>query len=117
MFAYKADAKVYLYAQPIDCRKSIDGLIVSVVNLLNKEPQSGDIFLFYNRSKDKIKALYWDRQGFALYYKRMEKRHFIISKLVKGDILLSHEECGLLFSGYDFTIKREENTKHFSHYF
>jgi transposase len=106
-----------LYAEPIDCRKSINSLAYCVVSVLEKEPQSGDVFIFYNRSKDKIKALYWDSNGFVLYYKRMEKRRFIISKLLKGEINLSHQECYLLFSGYDFTIRRDANDMNFSHYF
>ncbi|MAZ39874.1 MAG: IS66 family insertion sequence hypothetical protein [Legionellales bacterium] len=117
MIDLKHDAKIYLYAKAIDCRKSIDGLSYLVINLLGKKPKSGDIFIFHNRSKDKLKALYWDNNGFVLYYKRMESRRFVISKLLQGEVSLSHEECQLLFLGYDFTIKRDANSLYFSQYF
>lgn len=117
VFSLREDAKIYLYAEPIDCRKSIDSLSYLVVSLLGKNPGSGDVFIFHNRGKDKLKALCWDGHGFVLYYKRMEKRRFVISKLLKGEISLSFEECYLLFSGYDFTLKRDENAANFSHYF
>lgn len=117
MFVLADNAKVYLYAIPIDLRKSIDGLVQSVVGLLNKQPQSGDVYLFCNRGKDKLKALYWDGNGFVMYYKRMEKRRFIISRLLSGEVELSHEECQLLLCGADLMLRREYLTRDFTRYF
>jgi len=117
MFELNKSSKIYLYACPIDCRKSIDGLAYVVLSVLEREPKSGDVFIFYNRGKDKLKALFWDGNGFVLYYKRMDKRRFVLSKLLSGEVTLTHEECYLLFSGYDFTIQRDANAAIFSRYF
>ena len=117
MFARAESTKFYLYATYIDLRGSINSLVQHVSSLLVKEPQSGDVYLFYNRNRDKLKALFWDGNGFVLYYKRMERRKFIISKLLTGEINISSEECQLLLSGFDFMIKREFNSCDFSKYF
>lgn len=111
------DIKFYLYASPIDFRGSINRLVQHVITLLQKEPQNGDVYLFYNRGKDKLKGLFWDNTGFVLYYKRMERRKFIISKLLNGEVKLTAEECQLLLAGFDFTLKREGSSFNFSHYF
>ncbi len=117
MFAKNEGAKFYLYANPIDFRGSINRLLQHVASLLSKEPHSGDVYLFYNRKKDKLKALFWDKNGFVLYYKRMERRKFIISKLLSGEVTLSPEECELLLTGFDFTVKRDGLGTDFSNYF
>lgn len=57
-------------------RKSFDGLCGIVRRELNSDPQSGDTFVFVNRRRDRIKLLVWDRSGFVLYYKRLERGTF-----------------------------------------
>ena len=59
-------------------RQSINGLSVLVANNLELSPLSGSLFVFYNKARDKIKILYWDRNGFCLWYKRLEKHRFHI---------------------------------------
>lgn len=69
-------SKVYLAREPVDLRKSIDGLSILVSQVLEQDPFSTQLFVFVNRRKDKLKALYWDRNGFVLYYKRLERGVF-----------------------------------------
>jgi transposase len=57
-------------------RKAINGLTMLVVNQFQDNPQSGDLFLFCNRNRNKVKGLYWDKNGFVLFYKRLEKDKF-----------------------------------------
>lgn len=68
--------RVLIYSQPIDMRKAIDGLALLVSDQLDESPSSGAWYVFYNRGSDKLKVLYWQRNGFCLFYKRLEKGRF-----------------------------------------
>ena len=73
MFALTLSHRYLLYRKVTDFRKSFDGLCGLVQNELNREPTSGEVFIFINRSRDRIKLLHWQQGGFVLYYKRLEK--------------------------------------------
>ena len=64
---------IYLYRESVDFRKSINGLAAIIENDKDLPLGSGALFLFTNKQRDKIKVLYWDKTGFALWYKRLEK--------------------------------------------
>src|SRR5512144_2071225 len=68
--------RIYLAREPVDLRKSIDGLSLLVSHVLGQDPFSAHLFVFTNRRRDKIKALHYDVNGFALYYKRLERGRF-----------------------------------------
>jgi len=65
--------KIYLSCKTYDMRKQIDGLVAIVVDAFNQQPTTGDIFIFRGKGKNKVKLLCWDRNGFILSYKRLEK--------------------------------------------
>ena len=65
--------RVFLATAPTDMRKSFDGLYALVENVLQEAPLSGHLFVFRNRRRDRIKLLWWDRDGLALFYKRLER--------------------------------------------
>ena len=67
---------VYLYREFVDFRKSINGLAAIIESETDLPLGSGALFLFTNKQRDKIKVLYWDKTGFALWYKRLEKAKF-----------------------------------------
>jgi transposase len=67
---------IYLAREPVDLRKSIDGLSLLVSQVLGQDPFSAHLFVFINRCRDKLKALSWDQNGFVLYYKRLERGRF-----------------------------------------
>ncbi|NDV93251.1 IS66 family insertion sequence element accessory protein TnpB [Alteromonas sp. 345S023] len=69
MFVKPAD--IYLYMDVVDFRKSINGLIVVVEQDMNLNPFRDALFVFCNKKRDKVKILYWDKTGFALWYKRL----------------------------------------------
>jgi transposase len=71
-----SDAKIYLALGVTDMRKAIDGLAAVVAARMELDPFSGSLFVFCNRSRTIIKALYWDRNGFCLWQKRLEKHSF-----------------------------------------
>ena len=70
------DVEVFLCRQAVDMRKSINGLSVLVEQALGLDPFAEQLFVFCNRKRDKIKILYWERSGFVLWYKRLEKERF-----------------------------------------
>jgi len=69
-------AKAYVCAEPVDMRKSIDGLAQLVAPLLRGDAFSGGVFVFLSRRREKVKLLWWDRHGFWLAYKRLERGRF-----------------------------------------
>jgi len=101
--------RFYLYSQPTDMRKSFDGLSGIVTNELLGDPTSGDVYIFVNRRRDRMKLLVWDRTGFWLFYKRLEKGTFQIPPHTADQlsIKLSYEVLLMLVEGIDVTsIKR-----------
>ncbi len=69
-----SDARRYfLYKSPTDMRKSFNGLCGLVINELKQDPMSGDGFVFYNKRRTLIKVLLWDRSGYVIYYKKLER--------------------------------------------
>jgi transposase len=72
MLSLPASVRVYLSTQPADMRKGFDGLCVLVQQVFQRDPLEGHLFLFLNRRRDRLKILYWDRDGLALWYKRLE---------------------------------------------
>lgn len=94
---------IWLYPMPIDFRKQIDGIVVLVANHLNLNPTSGQLFLFRNKTQNKLKILWWDRNGFWLFYKRLEKGHLIFPKTESNVIELTREQMNWLLSGLDYS--------------
>lgn len=70
------DCRAYVCRDLVDMRKGIDGLSYLVEPLLTQHPMSGHLFVFVGRDRHKVKILYWDRTGFALWYKRLERGKF-----------------------------------------
>ena len=68
--------KAYVCAEPVDMRKSIDGLAQLVAPLLKADAFSGSVYVFLSRRREKVKLLWWDRHGFWLAYKRLERGRF-----------------------------------------
>lgn len=75
------DTTIFLAREPLDFRKSIDGLAMAVGRALGRDPMSGELFVFHNRSRTSIKALYWTPNGFVLLYKRLEQGRIRLPEL------------------------------------
>jgi len=94
--------QVYLYADPVDMRKSIDGLSVLVEQEMALSPSIEALFVFCNRGRDKIKMLCWERNGLIVWYKRLEKQRFKWPADAAGETLtLSGQELNWLLDGFD----------------
>ncbi|MFW8566118.1 IS66 family insertion sequence element accessory protein TnpB [Orrella sp. 11846] len=77
MFFPEGNIQVHLYGQPVDMRKSFDGLYATVRHAMQLNPLSGALFVFINRRANQMKVLYWDRTGFCIWAKRLERGRFI----------------------------------------
>jgi len=76
MFSLSSSLSYYLYNQPTDMRKSFDSLCQLVETGMRRNPLSGEVFLFINRPRNRMKLLRWEYGGFILYYKRLESGTF-----------------------------------------
>lgn len=93
---------VYLHRPVVDFRKSINGLANIVVAEMNLNAMSGAVFIFCNKNKDKLKILYWDKTGFALWYKRLEKDKFKWPNTEhENQLVLSEKQLNWLLDGFD----------------
>ena len=112
MLPISSQSRFSLYARPTDMRKSFDGLQGIIANNLNRNPLSGEIFIFINKRRDRIKMLVWDRNGFWLFYKRLEQGRF--QKLLSADekgLNISYETLVMLLEGVD--LKHVERRKRY----
>jgi transposase len=98
--------KVFIRKEPTDMRWGIDRLFWEVKRSFGADPYAGSLFLFYSRTKNRVKILHWDRGGFVLYYKRLERGRFRIP--VDGSVTqLDSVELSMLLSGIDVrAVKR-----------
>ena len=102
-------ARIYYCADPTDMRKGFDSLAALVRDHLGHDPLSGHLFLFVGRSRDRLKILYWDADGFALWYKRLEVGTFRLPVLKAGQakVELKASELAMLLEGIDLgSVKR-----------
>lgn len=113
------DAKsIFVYLSAIDMRKSIDGLAAIVLDEFEQLPQSGDLFVFHNKGRDKIKLIYWDRNGFVLFYKRLERGRFKLSKTPESDkIDITTDQLQWLLAGLDFQLMQSFNELNYQNYY
>lgn len=92
---------IFIASKPIDFRLSIDGLAAFIRHEQNTHLHDGSIYVFYNRYMDKIKCLFWDRNGFVLYYKRLDKCKFRLKKMLREVEQITAEELEILLSGFE----------------
>src|SRR5690606_4736148 len=114
MFALGTSQRYYLCRSFCDMRKSFDGLCGLVITDLKREPHNGDVYIFINKSRDKIKLLQWQPGGFVLYYKRLESGRFFKEKEGEssGAITLDYHQLVMLIEGIQFKeIKRQKRYK------
>jgi len=110
MFFPEAQVRVWLYTRPTDMRKSFDGLSALVKEKLSEDPLSGQLFVFVNRKMNYLKALYFDRSGYALWAKRLEQGQFHYRRGMatgSGDkVALNMTQLKLILEGIDVSSVR-----------
>jgi transposase len=95
------NASIWLHPEPIDFRRQIDGLVVLVADHLQLDPTSGQMFIFRDRTAKRIKLLWWDRNGFWLFYKRLEKGRLKFPSPKENILELTRDQLSWLLSGLD----------------
>jgi transposase len=91
--------QVWVATAPVDMRKSFDGLAEVVRSFLGHDPLSGSLFVFRNKRGHLVKVLWWDRDGLAIYYKRLERGEFRFPRTGKPVIEIDCEQLLRLLSG------------------
>ena len=102
---------VYLHRGFVDFRKSINGLSQIVESEMELDLFSSALFVFCSKTRDKVKVLYWDQSGFALWYKRLEKEKFKWPKKLNKEVVeLTSQELSFLLDGYDILKMKPHET-------
>jgi transposase len=97
MFSISASAKIFICKDPIDMRNGFEGLSSAVVRIFNASILLGGFFVFSNKQKNLLKILYWDIDGPAIWYKRLEKGKFLFQNLTGPTI--NRKEFIMLLEG------------------
>jgi transposase len=106
MLNLPAQLRVFLCTRPTDMRKSFDGLHGLVLDVVRQNPQSGDLFVFLNRRRDHVKILWWDGDGLAIWYKRLEIGTFALPDHDGDSVKLAPAQLALLLGGIDLRATR-----------
>lgn len=98
---------VFLAVKPLDMRKSFDGLAMYIQSFLKMNPLKDGLFIFRNKSGDKVKLIYWHRNGLVIVYKRLEQGRFTWPRVSDETVSLTRQELELLLDGIDLSkLKR-----------
>jgi transposase len=103
MISLPPSVKIFFCVMPVDMRCSFDSLAELVRQYFQAEPESGHLFVFRNKREDCIKVLYWDRDGYALWYKRLEKGTFALPRgQIAGGVEIDPTVLSMMLGGIDF---------------
>lgn len=103
--------RIWLASQPADMRCGFDRLAELASSVTGEDPLSGHLFLFRSRGGDRLKILYWDTDGYALWYKRLEEGTFKLPKIEEGtkSVQLRPSELAMMLDGIDLkSVKRSK---------
>lgn len=104
MLTLPGTVRVYLASAPLDLRKSFDGLAAATRDVIRQDPLCGHLFVFLNRRRDRVKVLMWDRNGYCLLYKRLERGTFHLPREVReggAPMEVEAAELALMLEGID----------------
>ena len=109
MLTLPSSVRIYLASEPTDMRKGFDGLCRLVEESLGHDIYEGHLFVFVSRRQDRVKVLMWERGGFVLYYKRLERGRFRLPAVGKGAtcIRLAGPQLAMLLDGIDVSRVRK----------
>ena len=109
MLGLPPSVRVFLCLVPVDMRRSFDGLAALAEQVVRENPLSGHLFVFRGRRGDRVKILYWDRDGYALWYKRLEAGVFRFPADAGPSAEISAPDLGLILEGIDLrSVKRQK---------
>lgn len=99
MLSLPPSVHIFVCTRPADMRRGFDGLAALARDVLQQDPLSGHLFVFRNKRADRVKILYWDRSGFCLWYKRIEKGRFHFPDETMDSVQVEAAELALLLEG------------------
>jgi transposase len=102
-----------MYREPTDMRKSFDGLSGIVEGQLRRNPTSGEVFIFVNRRRNKVKLLRWEQGGFILYYKRLERGTFELPKFERDSVSYRMSWSGLMLMIEGISIEKSKQRRRY----
>lgn len=104
MISIASSTRIFVASSPTDMRKGFDGLQGLVAGVLGQDPLSGHLFLFVNRRRDKLKVLYWDGDGLAIWYRRLEQGTFQLPTISEDKTAaeINREDLLMLIRGLDY---------------
>jgi transposase len=101
--------RIFVCLGAVDMRRSFDGLAAASEQVMRQDPLSGHLFVFRGRKGDRVKVLYWDRDGYALWYKRLESGVFRFPVSAQEAQEITAAELGLILEGIDpGSVKRQK---------
>jgi transposase len=108
MLSLPARTNVYLYMRPVDLRKSFDGLSAIVAVVFQRNVFDGHLFLFINKRRDRVKALWWEGDGWVIWYKRLERGGFELPRdaLEQDHVTLDATALAMLLGGVPLATPR-----------
>jgi transposase len=108
VFGLPPSVRIFFATQLVDMRNGIDGLKAVVEATLKKNPLDGHLFVFVGKGKDKIKILFWDKNGFVLHMKRLERGRFQLPDVDESrtKVEMQAAELAMLLQGIDLNAKR-----------
>lgn len=101
MLSLPSAVRIFLCTEPTDMRRGFDRLAEMVRSVVRQDPLSGHLFVFRSRVGDRLKLLYWDRDGLALWYKRLEKGRFPLPSRVGEDFRIGARELAMMLEGLE----------------
>jgi transposase len=109
-----SDVRIFFCTTPTNMNYSFDRLMGRAQEIFEQDPCSGHLFLFLNRSRDRIKILFWDRDGFCIFYKRLERGTFQLLTTTNDDegIELDYWQLVRLLGGLDLRTGRRRKRYH-----
>lgn len=112
MLTFPAPAQIFFCVMPVDMRCSFDSLAELVRQYFQADPQSGHLFVFRNKREDCLKVLYWDRDGYALWYKRLERGTFSLpAGRVAGGVEIDATTLAMLIGGVDLKATKKRKNR------
>ncbi len=107
MLSLPPTMRVFVATGPTDMRKSFRGVVALTIGVVQQDPLSGHLYVFFNRRKTMMKAIFWDRNGYCLVAKRLERGSFVLPAAKDGGVVeLEAVELALLLEGIDLTTTR-----------
>ncbi len=108
MISFPSAVKVYLCKQVTDMRRSFDGLAMMVQNIVKQDPLSGHMFVFRNKRGNMMKLLYWDNDGYAIWYKRLEKGKFSWPSNIQEGMAIDSRDFAMILEGVKLSRTAKE---------